>query len=65
MKINIALRTQVLDLLNNGTEKDLNAFPNMSSKKMELIFANRPYSTWIDAVRAVFLNHMFLVFKFS
>lgn len=48
--VNVVLRTQVIDVLNNGTEKDLNVFPNMNPKKMELIFANRPYTTWIDAV---------------
>ncbi len=44
------LRQRVVDLLDTGTEKDLNDVPNMSSKKLQIILANRPYGTWGETV---------------
>lgn len=44
------LRKQVVDLLQNGTETELQAVPNMNPKKLELLTSNRPYDDWATVV---------------
>lgn len=57
--INTALRKQVIDLLQNGSEKDLNAVSNMNAKKLDLILANRPYDNWLTTVRIFITSELF------
>ncbi|XP_065216787.1 SWI/SNF-related matrix-associated actin-dependent regulator of chromatin subfamily A containing DEAD/H box 1 homolog [Planococcus citri] len=46
LKVNSSLRVKVVELLDNGTELELYAVPNMNPKKLELIVSNRPYTDW-------------------
>lgn len=45
-----ALRKQVIELLNSNNEKDLQAIPGITGKKLEAVMSNQPYKSWEDTV---------------
>lgn len=44
------MRSKALDLLNSASEEELKIVKGLTTKKFEAIKANRPFTTWYDAV---------------